>query len=266
VRLNEGAGSYGADIVWSGGSAAVPVVPAPRERADPDLLATLYRSGLIADGRNLALVPIIDIRADNGTADLHERWKSWATRDRIDQATGGHGNHVMRAFSGIAPGGPPGAAAVTQAFQMMDRWLTAIESDPSATPKAQKVVANKPADVTDACFTQPGATPDQLLNNVGLETDACPIKPEASPRQIAGGPRAEDILKCQLKPLNFSDPGYGGAVFSDGQRARLSAVFPDGVCNWSVPGVGQTAAVPLTFSAGPGGQVLPPAPVAIAIP
>ena len=45
-------------------------------------------------------------------------------------------------------------------------------------------------------------------------------------------------------------------------RARLNAVFPTGVCDWSKPGVGQQEAVsPLTFAAGPGGQPLPPAPV-----
>ena len=44
---------------------------------------------------------------------------------------------------------------------------------------------------------------------------------------------------------------------------RLNAVFPDGVCDWSKPGVGQQEAVsPLTFAAGPGGEPLPPAPTA----
>jgi hypothetical protein len=33
-----------------------------------------------------------------------------------------------------------------------------------------------------------------------------------------------------------------------------SAAFPDGVCDWSKPGVGQVAAVPwLSFAKGPGG-------------
>jgi hypothetical protein len=43
--------------------------------------------------------------------------------------------------------------------------------------------------------------------------------------------------------------------------ARLDAVFADGVCDWTKPGVGQQAAIsPLTFAAGPGGQPLPSAP------
>jgi hypothetical protein len=86
------------------------------------------------------------------------------------------------------------------------------------------------------------------------------LKPSLSPRQVAGGPRTEDVLKCQLKPLNFAD--YTGVTFDAGQMARLQAVFSTGVCDWTLPGVGQQAAVsPLTFKAGPGGQPLPPAPV-----
>jgi len=81
----------------------------------------------------------------------------------------------------------------------------------------------------------------------------------ASPRQVAGGPLAENILKCQLKPLNAAD--YAPGTFSSAQLTRLQATFPDGVCDWSRPGVGQQEAVsPLTFAAGPGGVPLPPAP------
>ena len=77
---------------------------------------------------------------------------------------------------------------------------------------------------------------------------------------MAGGPLAENILKCQLKPL---DPSDYPAVPSPAQLARLAAVFPTGVCDWSKPGVGQQEAIsPLTFTAGPGGVPLPPPPVA----
>ena len=76
---------------------------------------------------------------------------------------------------------------------------------------------------------------------------------------MAGGPRAENILKCQLKSLSTAD--YAPATVSGSQLARLQAVFVDGVCDWTKPGVGQQAAVsPLTFSAGPGGVPLGDAP------
>jgi hypothetical protein len=50
-------------------------------------------------------------------------------------------------------------------------------------------------------------------------------------------------------------------TFTAAQLARLNAVFPGGVCDWSKPGVGQQEAIsPLTFTAGPGGVPLPPPP------
>jgi hypothetical protein len=61
--------------------------------------------------------------------------------------------------------------------------------------------------------------------------------------------------------LDLSDPDYNGAVFDADQQARLMAVFPDGVCDWALPGVGQTNAELTTFKNGPGGEPLPAAPV-----
>ncbi len=47
-------------------------------------------------------------------------------------------------------------------------------------------------------------------------------------------------MKCQLKPIDVKD--YHVAL-SDGERARLNAIFPGGVCDWSKPGVNQTSVV-----------------------
>jgi hypothetical protein len=119
-------------------------------------------------------------------------------------------------------------------------------------------LVHKPADAHDLCLTTNGATD---LTDVGLGTDACPVKFQSSPRQIAGGPLAEDVFKCTLKPLNFSDSDYTGIAFTDDQQTRLRAVFPDGVCDWSQPGVMQVAADGgTTFEAGPGGEPLGGAP------
>jgi hypothetical protein len=43
-------------------------------------------------------------------------------------------------------------------------------------------------------------------------------------------------MKCQLKPVSFADYKVS---FSDAQRSRLKAIFPEGVCDWSKPGVNQ---------------------------
>jgi len=41
---------------------------------------------------------------------------------------------------------------------------------------------------------------------------------------------AADVVKCRLKPLDFS--AYR-VTFTGDQRARLRRAFPDGVCDWS---------------------------------
>jgi len=122
-----------------------------------------------------------------------------------------------------------------------------------------EVIAAKPAAAVDLCFL----TGDVTFSNPVTDMDVCDADPRlpkhSSPRQVAGGPLAENILKCELKPLNSAD--YAPVVFSSAQLARLHATFPDGVCDWSEKGVGQQRAVsPLTFADGPGGKRLPAPP------
>jgi hypothetical protein len=134
------------------------------------------------------------------------------------------------------------------------------------------VIAGKPADAVDFCFL----LADTSFTTPVFDTTVCDkdapqadglgrLAKRASPRQVAGGPLAENILKCQLKPLSPVD--YPSITFTLPQWARMQAAFPDGVCDWSRPGVGQQPAIsPLTFSGGPGGVPLPPAPKAVAAP
>lgn len=250
VALNEGVGSWDADMVWSGDRVAV---PAPRARALPSSMSALYRSGLVSVGRNLAQVPIIDLRPQLGV-DIHMTWRTWQQRARLDAANGQHDNHVVR-----ASGAYTGPAMFRQTFLMMDRWLSAIERDKSGDTKERKVVKNKPADAVDFCIAGAGNTEAELVD-VGFESAACPVKPYESVRIVSGGPLSEDVFKCQLKPLDFASADYAGAVFTGAQQNRLKAVFTDGVCDWRKPGVGQVPWTPTSFRGGPGGQDLPAAP------
>ena len=257
VRLNEGIGSYSPDAVWSGATGGL---PAPRVEAAAATLASGYASGLFSDAKLLSQVAIIDLRGDqNPAGDYHANWRSWAVRERLDRANGQHNNQVIWASG---PGIIPGAAIFRKSFLAMDAWLAAVEADISSRSRADKIVANRPLDLGDLCFAAPGETDAELVN-VGLGTAACPVKFQASPRQTAGGPLAEDIFKCQLKPLVFTDPVYQGAVFTAGQQARLQAVFSTGVCDWSKPGVGQQRSPGwYTFVTGTGAP-LPTAPVSV---
>jgi hypothetical protein len=55
----------------------------------------------------------------------------------------------------------------------------------------------------------------------------------ASPRQVAGGPLAENILKCQLKALDQAE--YLPVVFAESQWARLQAAFPGAYATGTSP-------------------------------
>ena len=258
VRVNEGVGGLDGDIVWR----------PQRAQARPEALLVHYRAGYVSDGRQLAKVPIIDMRGNqNPNGDIHGNWRPYSVRARLDNDYGDHNNQVIWKFNSATGSSTPGAALVRKAFTTMDAWLAAIEADHSANPLEIKVRNNKPAAAVDFCIATLGTNDSDLTTTFGIEDAACPVKQQSSPRQVADGPRAENVYKCQLKPLVFSDAAYGGVQFTDDQKARLAAAFPGGVCNWNVPGVSQ---VPVntwtTFAAGPGGQPLGPVPVSVPFP
>ena len=60
------------------------------------------------------------------------------------------------------------------------------------------------------------------------------------PRMVAGGPLANDIIKCRLKDL---DPSDYAVPFSSEQWNWLQSIFLDGVCDWSRPGIEQQGLV-----------------------
>ncbi len=257
VTLNEKIGGTDAD---SNRTAA-------RSTADRRALPIAYRAGILSSGKNLGKLPIIDSRGYDEEG-IHYIWRSFSERARINAANhGNHGNQVMwRYGTGLLPATPQQFVAVTlQSFVTMDIWLSnLLVSAPKATLNSVRnqaqVIAAKPATAFDLCYL----TGDVTFSNPVTDMARCDADPRlmkhASPRQVAGGSLAENILKCQLKPLNASD--YAPVTFSPTQLARLHAAFPEGVCDWSRPGVGQQEAIsPLTFVSGPGGRPLPPAPV-----
>jgi hypothetical protein len=105
-------------------------------------------------------------------------------------------------------------------------------------PLATKIIADKPGDVGDRCTNGAG---------VSLPSEVCDetVAAYASPRIAAGGPLADDVLACQLKPLRRDDYAVS---FTDAQWAQLRQAFPTGVCDYSRPGIGQRGAIGwLTF-------------------
>lgn len=251
---------------------------AQRTTADVEALNIAYRAGIVASGKQLAKTAIIDLRgwddsnlpanvppgATPGSIPIHHQWYSWAIRDRITTAVGDAQNQALWRFA--RSGLQPTPALALAGFLSMDQWLTNLTADTSAAAIEQKVRTARPLsgphDTRDFCLLPEDAAQTNKVFDMAVCDANRFLKPSLSPRQVAGGPRAEDVLKCQLKPLATSD--YSGVTFTGNQLGRLQTVFQGGVCDWSKPGVGQQAAVsPLTFKAGPGGQPLAPAPVSV---
>jgi Tannase-like family of unknown function (DUF6351) len=260
VTLNEKIGGVDAD---SNATAA-------RSVADTAALTVAYQAGILSSGKNLAKVAIIDSRGYDETG-IHYNWRSFSERARLDVEAGGHGNQVIwRYGTGLLPGTTAQIAAVTtKAFTTMDTWLsslvtTAPKPSVNAVRTQAQVVAGKPAAAIDFCFLTGDvnfATP--VTDQPTCDADAR-LAYFTSPHQVAGGSQSENVLKCQLKPINLAD--YTGITFTPTQQTRLAAVFPSGVCDWTKPGVGQQDPMsPLTFTAGPGGVPLPAAPVSTPI-
>jgi Tannase-like family of unknown function (DUF6351) len=234
-----------------------------RTVADPDALSIAYAAGIVSEGQ-LARTPIIDLRGWDDSAigglGIHHIWRSFSLRERLDKANGNHANHVMWRY-GTGLIAPAASGLTLQSFLTMDQWLANIEADHGDLPRAEKVAANKPAGAFDFCYLTSDTTFSTKVTDFAVCDTDPRLRRHASPRQVAGGPLSEDVLKCQLKPLDPADPAYGGASFTDAQFARLNAVFPDGVCDWTKPGVNQVPfAGPRTFQDGPGGKPLGPPP------
>lgn len=214
---------------------------AARTVGDVDALRRAYQSGRIVNGAGgLASTAIIDLRDYNdGTVggDIHTKIHSFSMRERLRRANGHIDNHVIWTMGG-------GQAA---AFDQMDAWLSAVVADTSRRTRAQKVAANRPADLKDACWSS-GLKYTEEQNAFG--TGACNTFYPAgtTPRMAAGGPLTDDIAKCQLKPMNPSDYRV---VFTLAQWNRLQAAFPDGVCDWTKAGVGQQPLAGTWLSFGP---------------
>jgi hypothetical protein len=260
LKLNEMIGGYDINGQWQPG----------RMHADPGAAEIAHGSGRVSHGKGLGEVAIIqDVNFD--ITEEHYDFRAWTIRNRILSVHGDHGNQVILRRKG----NPPDYAAFR--FDLMNEWLARLEADKSDRALHAKIVANKPAAAVDACWrsdagwsTDPavcntGAAPSTASTITGSGATAVYTPTDAEwpvfrdTRVASGEPLKSDIMKCRLKPLVASD--YK-AAFTATQWARLLAVFPQGVCDYGKPGVGQVQpAAWQTFMGGPGGQPLGPAPV-----
>ncbi|MDR3418509.1 MAG: DUF6351 family protein [Nevskia sp.] len=223
--------------------------------ADEPALANAYRSGSINETNNLDRTAIIDCRGPNPCL-AHDSYRAFAVRARLDREHGSHANQLIWEGPSVIVGD---ADCNLNSLAAMDRWLAAIEADTGTATLAQKVVNDKPADLSDACWDGNG-------NKLSSQLCGPAVVPVyGTPRMVAGEDVATDISKCTLKPLDRSD-NYGPAAFTDAQWTQLQGIFPDGVCDFTQPGVQQQATIAWqTYQDGTGaviygGQAMPAAP------
>jgi hypothetical protein len=205
-----------------------------RSVADPKALKIAYQTGTMDEGGGgLASVPIIDYRAyyDDG-ANPHDSVRTQTMLARLAASNGTTANQVNLE---AANNNTPMTIAVYDSLQAtvlqeMDRWLDNIADDhgPARTELA-KIVRDKPSELVDACYTAGGVK----VTDPGTCRQMYPV--HGNPRMAAGEPISNDYLKCRLAPVRrFDYP-----AMTDAQFARLRAIFPSGVCDYSRAPVGQ---------------------------
>ena len=193
---------------------------------------------ILNGGGGLATTPVIDYRSytdnrENG--DIHMKVHQYSTRARLLEANGHADNHVMvvQGRWGFTPERPD----LGTLFDEMDTWLTALAADTSGDDAAMKVVSARPTSLVDACWDDRAGghvkvDEPQTYDGEGMCNDLYPSFPTA--RHIAGSTLANNVVKCALKPVS---PDDYAVTFTADERGRLEHLFPDGVCDWSQPGL-----------------------------
>ena len=217
-----------------------------RTLGDLDAIRAAYSSGRVTfGGLGMRDTPIIDYRGyadqpENGN-EVHSRFHSFSMRQRLVDANGDFENQVMLVEDGVSPGttGLFGdtSPVLSHALTQMDQWATALKADHSDAPIRIKMRRAKPADLVDACFTNNGTVKIAQEQVFQGNTTCNQLYPSFStPRMVAGEPLENDVLKCRLKPIDARD--YKVSL-SSAEWAELHAIFPQGVCDYNKPGIGQ---------------------------
>lgn len=219
-----------------------------RMEADPDTVEKVYETGRITARGPLAQIPIIVTNTyTDPEGDIHDRFRMFSMEQRLaaDDGTRAPG-YVMW----TRPSPPEGsltdqlagaADAGASAIRVADEWATALRVDGSDEPIERRLADTRPDGAVDTCFDLEGQVVEageDVYRGPGPCTDPYPMG--GDPRTTAGAPLANDIVKCALQPVDDAvRSGVYGVELTAAQIERLESVFPDGVCDWSVPGVGQ---------------------------
>ncbi len=204
--------------------------PAPRREADPGAIENAYLQGHVNVGD--VQIPLIDWRNYlEEDLDMHNSHQSFAARQRLLNYDGDASNQVIW-FTDLEQ-----FDQTPMAFEVIDEWMGNIKAKPW-----KGVAGNKPAAAVDSCFAPNGDLIyagadawDGILDDgpPGPCTQEMPVF--STSRIVAGAPISGDIFKCHLMSVDDAIAAgvYGGVTFDAAQRARLDAIFPTGVCDYS---------------------------------
>ena len=197
--------------------------PAARGEGNQEAGYAAYRSGMVFRGK--IDIPIIDWRHYlEDELDMHNSHQSFAARQRLLNYDGDASNQVIW-FTDARPARASDQTA--QAFLVLDEWIT---------------TGKKPAAAVDSCFATNGsliASGDGVWGGIlddgpaGACTQRFQI--HSTSRIVAGGPIEGSVFKCTLQPVQraLAHGLYGAWEPSESELARLHAIFPQGVCDYS---------------------------------
>jgi hypothetical protein len=217
LDLNETVGGYDIDGEFV----------AERETARPADFRRAYATGrVLAGGGGMRDIPIITVNLySDEYGDIHDRFRLFTIRDRLRSKSGRVDTNAKiwtRASSGDIVQALTGAAFdPADVVALLDTWLTR---------------GKQPAEAADNCTDAEGnlVSGPNIYDEPGPCRDLYPVFGDA--RTAAGAPIINDRLKCRVRPV---DPQRYKVEFAPQQADRLQRIFPDGVCDWRKPGVGQ---------------------------
>jgi hypothetical protein len=206
---------------------------AQRMVANEETLARVYRGGFENSfmGGGLTTVPIITQRNNaDGTNLIHDNLEDLIIRARLIRTYGRADNQIIWRQGSLTQ-----INQSALSLDLLNQWLDNIAADPGPL-NTDKVVRNKPAGAVDTCWDQAG---NKIVEPATLDPSSrCnTIYPYYSqPQLVAGQALTKSVLKCQLKPIDFNDYNV---IFTESQQSQLQSIYPNGVCDYSRPGVGE---------------------------